>query len=88
MREARIMFVPFWQSEIAGRRRDVLSCVFGEEKAGKRRWPVSKEKIGGRGQRDKRGNGENGRSGDTVNDGKRRGGKKRQTEKRTGWPGK
>ena len=47
----------FLRSEIPGRRRDVLNSVFGEEKAGKRRWPVSKEKIGGRGHRDKRGNG-------------------------------
>lgn len=53
----------FWRSEIPGRRRDVLNSVVGEEKAGKRRWPVSKEKIGGRGHRYKRGNGKNGKSG-------------------------
>lgn len=47
----------FLRSEIPSRRRDVLNSVFGEEKAGKRRWPVSKEKIGGRGHRYKRGNG-------------------------------
>lgn len=66
----------FLRSEIPGRHRDVLNSVFGEEKAGKRRRLVSKEKIDGRGHRYKRGNGKNGKSGDTANDGKRRDGKK------------
>ena len=65
----------FLRSEIPGRRRDVLNSVFGEEKAGKRRWPVSKEKSAEEGIGINAETEKTARAGDTANDGKR------QTEK-------
>jgi len=59
----------FLRSEIPGRRRDVLNSVFGEEKAGKRRWPVSKEKSAEEGIGINAETEKTARAGDTANDG-------------------